>query len=83
MNNEELRIRALNAVVRAMEYVSLAGCRDEQQHKGVLNVDYYSLGNEMKRLAEAYATIEKAGHEANMYDVIKGMYGTGIKGSTE
>lgn len=36
----------------------------------------------VKHLAEAYATIVKCDKEVNIYEVIKTLYGTGIKGDT-
>lgn len=77
MNNEELRTRALAAITKMMESVT-----EKSDTNGDATIDSVAASS-IRTLAEAYATIEKAGREANVYDVIKGMYGTGIKGDTE
>lgn len=79
MNNEELRTRALTAIVVMLEMSATATLRVSDGRTAT--IDFADAGA-IRTLAEAYATIEKAGHEVNMYDVIKGMYGTGIKGNS-
>lgn len=78
MNNEELRTRALTAIVSMLETSAIVTLRIS--NGGTHSIDFLD-SSAIRTLAEAYATIEKAGKEVNAYEIIKGVCGTGIKGN--
>lgn len=74
--SEELKMYALEIIVDMLNNVAenIEACSYEYVE---------ACARATKCLAEAIAAIVKADNEANIYDVIKGMYGTGIKGGAK
>lgn len=73
---ESLELICLEAICEMINDISVEIPRSNSEA-----VERYSRA--VKNLAEAYATIEKAGKEVNAYEIIKGVCGTGIKGSQD
>lgn len=67
---ESLELICLEAICEMINAISVEIRASSESHSRAV-----------KNLAEAYATIKKAGKEVNAYEIIKSVCGMGIKGN--